>query len=243
MPGAAGGRGGGNGLCGPNLFPEATYVSPNRAGVEGPLDESGQGEFDNMSDLGDDVTKGAKSSEMIRVYVHANPSEASDSQPVVLYEGSFQGTPGTIALACRTGKVTVEALLADRQMGAMHYKSHKADLLIPVRDCDDLRPIELEEGAPIKVWIERRVLGADEAFRDVEEDALNRSGGGDTWEDCGAWDGLLGVRERSFLSGPRTSKGRALFEVMWGLAFNREKCLHQLVYLCLRQLHHLAPEP
>jgi hypothetical protein len=38
--------------------------------VEGPLDESGNGEFDNMSDFGDDVTKGAKSSEMFRVYVH-----------------------------------------------------------------------------------------------------------------------------------------------------------------------------
>jgi hypothetical protein len=84
------------------------------------------------------------------VVLAANPSEDADSQPVVLYEGSFQGTPGTIALACRTGKVTVEALLADRQMGAMHYKSHKADLLIPVRECDNLRPIELEEGAPIK---------------------------------------------------------------------------------------------
>jgi hypothetical protein len=70
VSGTAGGRGAANGLLGPNLFPEATYVSPNRGGVEGPLDESGNGEFDNMSDFGDDVTKGAKSSEMFRVYVH-----------------------------------------------------------------------------------------------------------------------------------------------------------------------------
>ena len=52
----------------------------------------------------------------------------------------------------------MESLLADREMGAMHYKSHKGDLLVPVRECRDLRPVELEEGAPIKVWIER--LGA-----------------------------------------------------------------------------------
>jgi hypothetical protein len=52
----------------------------------------------------------------------------------------------------------MESLLADREMGAMHYKSHKGDLLVPIRECRDLRPVELEEGAPIKVWIER--LGA-----------------------------------------------------------------------------------
>jgi hypothetical protein len=39
-----------------------------------------------------------------------------------------------------------------------------------------------------------------------------------------------------FRSTLRTSKGFPLFSVMWGLAFNREKCIHQLVYLCLQRL-------
>ncbi len=40
----------------------------------------------------------------------------------------------------------------------------------------------------------------------------------------------------SFRSTLRTSKGFPLFSVMWGLAFNREKCIHQLVYLCLQRI-------
>jgi hypothetical protein len=64
-----------HGLFGPNLFPDAAaQVSPLR-GLEGPTNVSGQGDFDNMSDFGDDVTKGAKSQELVRVLVHANPSQ------------------------------------------------------------------------------------------------------------------------------------------------------------------------
>ena len=64
-----------HGLFGPNLFPDAAAQGSPLRGLEGPMNVSGQGDFDNMSDFGDDVTKGAKSQQLVRVLVHANPSE------------------------------------------------------------------------------------------------------------------------------------------------------------------------
>ena len=124
----------------------------------------------------------------VRVFVHANPSPDASTRPVLVFEGAFAGSPPSIALACTHGNVSVQALLADKAMGAMHPKSFKGDLLMPVRDCLDLRPVALEEGAPIKVWVEVRGSGDGEEAGDGwgEED-------GRGWIDCGAWDGLLGV--------------------------------------------------
>ena len=39
--------------------------------------------------------------------------QGSETEAVVLYEGSFEGVPGTIALACRTGPyLTLEKFCA-----------------------------------------------------------------------------------------------------------------------------------
>ncbi len=46
------------------------------------------------------------------MYVHANSVPEAETHPVMVYEGSFEGSPGLIALACRAGTVTIEALLA-----------------------------------------------------------------------------------------------------------------------------------
>jgi len=173
------------------------------------------GEFDNMSSDGD------KSREMrVRVFVHASPADQR-SAPVLLFEGDWQGEPGTIALASKTGRININSLLYDKSIGNMHKRSFSGDLATSISACENFRSVTLPEGDPIKVWIETQDPSTDEQ---------------DEWVDEGAWDGILGVRDKSFLSTLRPSKGKELFLVMWGLAFDEENSIHHLVYLSLSRI-------
>jgi hypothetical protein len=78
-----------------------------------------------------------------------------------------------------------------------------------------MRVICLQEGQPIKTFIEAGTSDGQ-------------------WVDTGAWDGILGVREHSFISPSRITKGQGSFSVMWGLAIEPEHQRHKLVYLCIK---------
>uniref|UniRef100_A0A7S0Y085 Uncharacterized protein n=1 Tax=Hemiselmis andersenii TaxID=464988 RepID=A0A7S0Y085_HEMAN len=109
----------------------------------------------------------------------------------------------------------------------MHPKSHKGPLMVPLDACQPLRlldatpeqrlegTISMPESHPIKAWVEAGTAQG-------------------TWEDTGAWDGILGVRDLSFISPPRVTKGQSSFSVMWGLAFEQDRRRHKLVYLCVQ---------